>query len=85
MTSEAPEKDRQVEQDLLSEIIGLHPSHLTVEELVVKMKGGSSAEDRNAILDPLDELRSYGLIRLNGDVVEPTYAVLCAAEIFQIP
>jgi superfamily II helicase len=85
MTSKATEKDRQVEQDLLSEIISLNPRHLMLEELVVKMKGGSSDTDRIAILDPLDELRSYGLIRLNGDVVEPTYAALCAAEIFQIP
>jgi hypothetical protein len=38
MTSKAPEKDRQVEQDLLSEIISLDPRHLTLEELVVKMK-----------------------------------------------
>jgi hypothetical protein len=86
MTNKTPEKDkRQVEHGLLSEIIGLHPSHLTLDELVGKMQGGSSSTDRVAILDPLDELRSYGLIRLNGDVVEPTYAALCAAKIFQIP
>jgi len=86
MTNKTPEKDKwQVEHGLLSEIIDLHPSHLTRKELVVKMKGGSSDTDRIAILDPLDELRSYGLIRLNGDVVEPTYAALCAAEIFEIP
>lgn len=80
-----PEKDRQVEEDLLSEIVGLHPSCLTVEELVVKMKGRSSSIDRIAILDPLDDLQSYGLIRLNGDVVELTYPALCFAEIFEIP
>lgn len=85
MTSKAPEKDRQVEQDLLSEIISLDPRHLTLEEWVVKMKGRSSDADRTAILDPLDELQSYGLIRLNGDVVEPTYPALCFAEIFEIP
>lgn len=86
MKGEASEKDeRQVEQDLLSEIISLHPGHLTLEELVVKMKGESSGPNRVAILDPLDELQSKGLIRLNGEVVEPTYAALCTAKIFEIP
>ncbi len=85
MTSKDPEKDRQVEQDLLSEIISLDPRHLTLEEWAVKMKGGSSSTDRIAILDPLEDLQSFGLVRLNGDVVEPTYAALCFAEIFKIP
>ncbi len=86
MTDKTSEKDdRQVEQDLLAEIISLAPCHLTLEELIVKMKGEPSGTNRVAILDPLDELRSMGLIRLNGDVVEPTYAALCAAEIFEIP
>lgn len=86
MTSKTPEKDKwQVEHGLLSEIIDLHPNRLTVDELVVRMKGGSGGTDRVAILDPLDELRSCGLVRLNGDVVEPTLAALSFAEIFQIP
>ncbi len=86
MTSKAPEKDdRQVDQDLLSEIISLHPNHLTLEELIVKVRGRRSNTDRIAIHDPLNELLSYGLVRLNGDVFEPTYPALCFAEIFEIP
>jgi len=85
MTGKAPEKNRQVEQDLLSEIVTLHPDHLTPAELVLWMRGRTSDADRIAILDALQVLKRSGLTRQNGDVVEPTYATLCVAEIFQIP
>lgn len=82
--SESPEeRDLLLEHALLSEIIILHPDHLTSEELVVRMKNGKT--DRIAILDTLQALKRSGLIRFNGEVVEPTFAAMRAAAIFQDP
>jgi hypothetical protein len=84
--SKSPEEqDLWVEHSLLSDIVVLHPDHLTSEELVVRMEDGPSNTDRVAILDALQALRRSGLVRLNGEVVEPTYAALRAAAIFQLP
>jgi hypothetical protein len=68
---------------VLIEIIILHPDHLTHEELIVRLEDVPSDTDRVAILDSLQELKRAGLVRQNGDVVEPTYAALRAAEIFE--
>jgi Fe2+ or Zn2+ uptake regulation protein len=73
-----------VENAMLLEIIALHPDHLTDEELVVKLEDRQSETGRVAILDSLQALKRSGLTRQNGDVVEPTYAALRAAEIFQL-
>lgn len=76
------DKDLRVEQGLLSEIVSLHPDHLTFEELVLKTEDGPNDTDRIAILDSFQALRRSGLVRLNGEVIEPTYAALRAAVIF---
>jgi hypothetical protein len=79
------ERDLWVEHALLSEIITLHPDHLTSEELVVRMEDGPSETGRIAILDSLQALKRSGLVRITGEVVEPTYAALRTAAIFQLP
>lgn len=78
------EQNLWVEHALLSEIVILHPDHLTAEELIVRMEDGTSATDRIAILDTLQALKRSGLVRFNGEVVEPTHAALCAATIFRL-
>ena len=70
---------------LLSEILSLHPDHLTSDELVIRMADGPSETGRVAILDSLQSLKRSGLVRINGEVVEPTYAALRAAEILLDP
>lgn len=70
-----------VENALLSEIIILHPDHLTSEELIVRMEDGPSETGRVAIIDALQALKRSGLVRITGEVVEPTYAALRAAAI----
>jgi hypothetical protein len=75
----------QIEEVVLIEIIASHPEHLTSEELVVRLEDGPSNTDRVAILDSLQELKRSGLIRFNGEVVEPTHAALRAAEVFGLP
>ncbi|HEY8814231.1 MAG TPA: hypothetical protein VIP57_03905 [Candidatus Dormibacteraeota bacterium] len=82
MTSKTSEKDeRQVAQALLSEIITL-PDRLTPEELVLWMRGRTSDADRNEIIDALSVLKRSGLVRQNGEVIEPTHAAIRADEIF---
>ena len=71
----------KVEQALLSEIISL-PDHLTPEELVLWMRGKTDDTERVEILDALLVLKRSGLVRQNGEVVEPTYAAIRMDEIF---
>jgi hypothetical protein len=80
--SESPEaRDLLIEHALLSEIVVLHPDHLTSEELVVRMEDTPGDTDSIAIRDALQALKRSGLVRFNGLVVEPTYAALRAAAI----
>lgn len=78
------ERDLQLENALLTEIISLHPDRLTQEELVVRMEDCPTGTDSVAILDSLQELKRSGLVRLNDEVVEPTFAALRAAVIFEM-
>ena len=85
-SSKSPEdRDLWVERALLSEILNLHPNHLTSEELVARMEDGPSQTGGVAIFDSLQSLKRSGLIRMNGEVVEPTYAALRAAQILLDP
>lgn len=78
------ERDLRLENALLMEIVSQHPDRLTREELVTRMEGWPTGADRIAILDSLQELKRSGLIRINGGVVEPTFATLRAAVIFDL-
>lgn len=53
---------------------------LTPEELAVRLE---DEPDRLAILDAVDALKRCGLVRLNGEIFEPTQAAVGAAKIFQ--
>jgi hypothetical protein len=76
----------QLENALLTEILTQDPNHLTQDELTLRMEGGPTGTNRIAVLDSLQELKRSGIIRLNRDeVVEPTFAVLRTAEIFELP
>jgi hypothetical protein len=75
------ERSLKVEQALISEIITL-PDRLTSEELILWMRGRASDADRIEILDALLVLKRSGLVRQNGEVVEPTFAAIRADEIF---
>jgi hypothetical protein len=76
------ERDIRAESAVLHEVVILHPVRLTSEELVVRMEDTPSDTGGVAILDSLQALKRCGLIRLNGELVEPTYAAVCAAKLF---
>jgi hypothetical protein len=81
-SSRSPE-DREwfVQSAVLSEIVTLHPDHLTPEELVLRMEDGLSDTRRVEVIDALQALKGAGLARFNGEVVEPTHAALRAAAL----
>lgn len=66
-------------------ILDLHPEHLTVGELVLKMRGERQPFDDDPIREAIRDLRGCGLLRPASDVVEPTHAAVRAAEILDWP
>lgn len=78
------ERDLHRENALLMEIITQHPDRMTREELILRKENCLTGTDRISILDALQELKRSGLIRFNGDVVEPTFAALRAAAVFDV-
>jgi hypothetical protein len=80
-SSSPEERSLGVEQVLLSEIIAL-ADRMTPEELILWMRGESSDADRVEILDALLALKRSGLVRQNGEIIEPTRAAIRADEIF---
>jgi hypothetical protein len=76
------EHDQRLEVAILTEVVGLHPERLTRDELTLRMADGPGEADRVAVADRLQELKRDGLIRVNGEVVEPTRAALRAAVVF---
>lgn len=60
------ERDRQLENPLLMEIVRQH--RMTQEEFVTRIEDCPAGTDRVAILDSLQELKRSGLVRFSGDV-----------------
>jgi hypothetical protein len=73
----------QVEYEVLAEIVCLHPIRLTSSELVLMVDCERNGSERTAIEDAIQALKRSGLARQTGDVIEPTYAALRAAELFR--
>ncbi len=75
--------DRKVKRGVLEVVIDLDPNHLTPSELVLKMTG--ERDESEVIRHAIRDLKGCGLLRLNGEVVEPTHAALCAFELLTGP
>jgi hypothetical protein len=68
------ELQKQVERAVLEEILELHPDHLTVPELILKMAINQNEDE--PITHSVRDLKCSGLVRYIGDVVVPTHAAL---------
>ena len=65
-----------VERAVLGEVLELHPDHLTVQELTLKI---SCDRDEGEVIEhSIRDLKGSGLLRNVGDVVAPTHAAIRA-------
>lgn len=76
-------RDVQIQDVVLRQIAGLHPGRLTSDELVVWLEDRQTHTSRTAIEEAISVLKRSGLLRQNGEVVEPTFAALRAVAILQ--
>jgi len=65
------ERDLRDQSVVLSRVLDLHPTHVSIPDLVRDLEGSGAAYER-AIRD----LTGVGLLRCPGCVVEPTEAAL---------
>jgi hypothetical protein len=79
--------DESREAAVLAEVLQLHPTGLTVDELIRLMgtdPSGAFGEVDNC-RRAVQGLRRYGLLRLDGEVVAPTIAAVRCSELFDFP
>jgi hypothetical protein len=74
-----------VERVVLEEVLALHPDHLTISELVLKVAADRDQSEGEEIRHAIRDLRASGLLRYVDDVVEPTYAALRTAALLLSP
>lgn len=80
------ERDLQLEAGLLLEILTLHPDHhLTFEEMILRSTDTENGIGRLEIDFALRELKRFGVIRINGEVLEPTFAAIRISKMLGIP
>jgi hypothetical protein len=81
------DEDESRECAVLSEVLRLHPTSLTVTELVRLM--GVVPAAGFADVDPwkraIRELCGCGLLRQEGQVIAPTIAAVRFSELFEVP
>jgi hypothetical protein len=74
----------EFEQVALIEVVDLHPEHLTIPELILRIARDPESEAmQEKMRDAIRELRRSGLVRYRDDdeVVEPTHAILRAFDL----
>lgn len=75
-------EDESVESAVLRQLLELHPTRLTLAELVRELSGGRSAGDgggfaeRDAVERAVRDLSAVGLLHRSEHFVEPTRAAL---------
>lgn len=84
--SASPDRDiRQLERAVLEVVLELHPDHLTIPELVLKVAADRDQEEGEDVRLAIRDLRGSGLLRYVGELVVPTHAALRAFEILLWP
>ena len=75
-------EDETVESAVLRQLLELHPTRLTLAELVRELGGnrGGFAE-RDAVERAVRDLSAVGLLHATGEFVEPTRAALRFSEL----
>lgn len=83
MTQTSPLYDLQVVQRaVLEEVVALHPARLTAPELSLWIvTDPDDYMEVETVSHAIRDLRRSSLVRLTGDIVEPTYAALRAVAL----
>jgi hypothetical protein len=74
----------EFEQAALTEVVKLHPEHLTISELILRIAPDPEDEaTQEKVRHAIRELRRSGLARYRDEdeVVEPTHAALRAFDL----
>jgi hypothetical protein len=83
-TQSRVEEDELVESAVLLHVLALHPTHLTVAELVREIaRNPAEFSQRDTVERAVRELVGVGILHRNGDFVLPTRATLRLEELLQ--
>lgn len=75
-------EDESVESAVLRQLLDLHPTRLTLEELLRELSAGrDSFAERDAINRAVRDLAAVGLLHRGEDFVAPTRAALRFSEL----
>ncbi|HEU4707013.1 MAG TPA: hypothetical protein VFS64_07500 [Solirubrobacterales bacterium] len=75
-------EDETMESAVLRQLLDLHPTRLTLEELLREVGGsGGSFADRDAVQRAVRELVGAGLLHRGEELVAPTRAALRFSEL----
>jgi hypothetical protein len=81
-TCHRAEGDELVESAVLLHVLALHPTHLTLEELVRELARDPAAfPERDAIERAVRDLARAGVLHRSGELVLPTRAALRLDEL----
>jgi hypothetical protein len=75
-------EDEGVESVVLRQLLDLHPTQLTLTELVREIGGGGGFAERDAIRRAVRDLAAVGLLHQGDEFVTPTRAALRFSELF---
>jgi hypothetical protein len=76
---------RQIERAVLEIVLELHPDHLTIPELVLKVAADRDQAEGEDVRLAVRDLRGSGLLRYVDGLVVPTHAALRAFELLLWP
>ncbi len=70
------EEDRSFEATVLQQVLALHPSPITLEELIREIGGGEGFAQRDAVERAVRDLAGCGLLHRNQTLVLASRAAL---------
>jgi hypothetical protein len=74
-------EDESVESAVLGQLLDLHPTRLTMPELVRELGGEREFSERDAVERAVRELTAVGLLHQTEEFVAPTRAALRFSEL----
>jgi hypothetical protein len=78
-----PLNPKQVELAVLLHAVEFHPRHQSASELIGELSGGRD-EEGEQLRNAISALTEFGLLRENGNVIEPTPCALRATSILTL-